>query len=160
MKALAQREEKAVRLNQLTKLYPGQAIVSIRLNIPGPNKKGEWSQRLFEVTQTKFTEMLKENRIPHQFVEAEFTEHYYEHLCLMVCDGLNIDIKKMAIDFEDQMPFGRFVDIDVLGTSRESLGASERKCFLCDDLAFNCARSQKHEVSALIQFMVLKTERL
>ncbi len=147
-------------MNQLTKLYPAQAIVSIRLNIPGRNKKGEWSQRLFEVTKSKFTEVLLVKGIKHKFVESEFTEHYYEHLCLMVCDGLNIDIKKIAIDFEDQMPFGRFVDIDVLGTSRELLGANERKCFLCDDLAFNCARSQKHEVSELIQFMVLKTERL
>ena len=160
MEALFQREEKTQRLKRLESEFPDKAIVSIRLNIPGPEKKADWIERLFKATMSQLIGLLYEHEIPYQICESEFAKNYYENMCILVCDIEPSKLKRFTVDFEDHKAFGRFVDIDVLGTSREQLGFGERKCYLCDTPAFICSRSRKHSVSELIQFMILKTQGL
>lgn len=160
MEALVQREEKVQRLKRLEDEFPTKAIVSIRLNIPGPEKKAEWIERLFKATLSQFLSLLNEQAIQYQICESEFAKGYYENLCILVCDIEARKLKALSVNFEDDKAFGRFVDIDILNTSREQVGLSERKCYLCDSPAFVCSRSRKHSVSELIQFMILKTQGL
>lgn len=160
MDALVQREEKVLRLKRLEVEFPNKAIVSIRLNVPGPEKKTDWIERLFKATLSQLIGLLNEHEIPYQICESEFAKSYYENLCILVCDIEPCKLKSFTVGFEDYKDFGRFVDIDVLGTSREQMGFSERKCYLCDAPAFVCSRSRKHNVSELLQFMILKTQGL
>ena len=160
MDALVQREEKVLRLKRLEVEFPNKAIVSIRLNIPGPEKKAEWIERLFKATMSNLIGFLNEHEIPFQVCESEFAKNYYENLCILVCDIEPSKLKTFTVGFEDYKDFGRFVDIDVLGTSREQMGFSERKCYLCEAPAFECSRSRNHSVSELLQFMILKTQGL
>ncbi len=160
METLIQREEKVQRLMQLKDEFPGKAIVSVRLNIPGPVKRAEWIERLFKATMSDLMGLLNEHEISFQICESEFAKGYYENLCILICDIEPRKLKALSVKFEDDKAFGRFVDIDILGTSREQLGLSERKCYLCDSPAFVCSRSRKHSVSELIQFMILKTQGL
>ncbi len=62
-------------------------------------------------------------------------------------------VKTLCLDIEDQIPLGRFIDLDVHtqggAFSRAMLGVPERRCFVCDDMARQCARTKKHRLSVL-----------
>lgn len=51
------------------------------------------------------------------------------------------------------------MDIDVIdrqgvSLSRKALGYERRKCFVCEEDAFSCARSQKHTIQELNQMIL------
>ena len=72
-------------------------------------------------------------------------------------DGAAYDtkqIKAMTVAIEEADSLGRLFDMDVMdkngSMSRGELGANPRKCLLCDEDAKVCARSQKHEMTELL----------
>lgn len=160
MDALLQREEKVWRLTQLGKLYPDRTVVAMRLNIPGPEKKNDWIDRAFQEILARFLKMLDTAGIAAQQHEKDFAHGYYENLCIMTCDVEPTRLKRITTAFEEETPFGRIVDLDVVGVSRKALGMAERKCFVCDAPAFVCARDRKHSVEEMLQVLILMTESL
>ena len=70
-----------------------------------------------------------------------------------------IQVKRSTIDFEDYTPLGRLFDADVLvkdhntAISRKDLGQNVRKCFLCSRRAKECARSRRHSVKEMQDFI-------
>ena len=69
-----------------------------------------------------------------------------------------IEIKKAVLSIEMAHPLGRLVDLDVIDLSnhtlsRTELGFSPRRCFICNNLAHNCVRSQKHNLEEIINFI-------
>lgn len=72
---------------------------------------------------------------------------------------LDLPIKQTTIAFEDQAELGRLFDADVLvkdknaTISRRDLGPSPRKCFICDRPAKECARSRRHSVAEMQDYI-------
>lgn len=68
-------------------------------------------------------------------------------------------VKQTTIAFEDQAELGRLFDADVLvkdknaTISRRDLGPSPRKCFICDRPAKECARSRRHSVAEMQDYI-------
>ena len=58
------------------------------------------------------------------------------------------EIKKISVALEENVPWGRLLDMDVLtsrgGLSRKDLGLPPRKCLLCEKEAKICARLGSH----------------
>ena len=76
-------------------------------------------------------------------------------------DGDALLVKKLCIEFEEGVPGGRLLDIDVMdeeGTniSRGDIGLPPRKCFLCDNPAAQCVSRRLHspeEIGAWVKEM-------
>lgn len=64
------------------------------------------------------------------------------------------ELKEEMIDLEDNHPLGRFVDLDVYSKEKKSSFSRSglRKCYLCDDPAFVCQRTEKHRSDELISY--------
>lgn len=62
------------------------------------------------------------------------------------------NLKERAVDIEKTDPIGRFCDIDVyLNGAKSSLSRGYmRKCFLCENPAFVCARQKNHTAEQLL----------
>lgn len=130
--------------------YPDQTLVDVNLNIPGPIKNNRYLERLFNYG-------IKE-------LEASWEKLGYDYKLVVSLDEdtgcenfyvLNLPvkvIKQTTIAFEDQTKLGRLFDADVLvkdkkaAISRRDLGKNPRKCFICDRPAKECARSRRHTV--------------
>ncbi len=67
-------------------------------------------------------------------------------------------VKKLCINLEEQMIYGRLCDFDVIIcnamnhhiVSRSDLNLSGRKCLVCGSFAHVCARSQKHSYTDVL----------
>ncbi len=80
----------------------------------------------------------------------------YEALFAVISNPL--DLKFKAMEIEQSSFLGRFMDIDILDNSytiitREDIKAPQRRCFLCQNSAKICARSRKHSIYELLNFI-------
>jgi holo-ACP synthase len=69
-----------------------------------------------------------------------------------------LEVKVRTVEIENSHPLGRLIDIDVfkpdgIALSRTELGLSQRKCYLCNDVAHNCVRSHKHSTEEIIEYI-------
>jgi holo-ACP synthase len=130
------------------------ALVSYKLNIPGPIKYSSLIKQIFEEGLKDFKKQLNEASISIIFEKIWYRNSGPEYFA--VFSAVPIALKKLTTSIEENHALGRLFDFDVLkddGTqiSRQELGASQRKCLLCDNSAFECGRSRRHEVRELIE---------
>lgn len=154
---LLAREWREERISALTADFPGDTIISLKLNIPGPIKNNEKFQEIFEIGWKVFCQ------------DAIGSEKYLERQTgpegfLVMMDDLET-VKRDAIDFEENSPLGRLFDSDVMKDgrqlSRTTLGLPPRTCFVCERHAKECARVQRHsaeEIQKAINKLVNKVE--
>lgn len=149
---LKRRDERASKRRELLEKYQN-TIITFHLNIPGETKdKLLYKVSLIEgVNQLK--EMLKINDVKIFFDSIDFLITGPE--AVLVVDGQSTHLKNMMLEFEEEHPLGRYFDLDVFDDtgkqiSRNDLGLSERKCYVCDDLAKVCARSKRHSIDVII----------
>lgn len=116
-------------------------LIIIRGNYPGMYKNNQINNNVVNqgycIVKNKF-EILD-----------SFHQVSSEGLIYFVIVNENIyEIKRKLIDIEDNYIIGRLLDLDVKGinkdVSRSDLGYDKRKCYICNDFAHNCVRSQKH----------------
>ena len=67
-------------------------------------------------------------------------------------------LKKITVQIEENHPLGRFMDIDIISSSKKQISREElfmpaRKCFICGYDAKLCARSAKHSLEELLLFI-------
>lgn len=152
---LANKDQRVQSQWRLAKRYPGQTIVTLKLNIPGPIKNNDALTRIFENGESTWQTRLNQE----QFVMTETQQWDKETGCetLMVIDGSAKSLKQLAVQFEDETPLGRLFDVDVLinddeqlqALSRTQLSLPVRQCFICGRPAKACARSRRHSVDQL-----------
>ena len=63
-------------------------------------------------------------------------------------------LKQLAVQVEEEQPFGRLLDIDVFDAtgvqlSRDAAGQAGRLCFVCDEPAILCIRGRRHDAQAV-----------
>lgn len=153
------REHRAER--QLSMLAcNGDCVISFTLNIPGPVKLNSLIRKSFTKGLEKIERKLKKNHIDVIQKEQRVEETGCEALFSVACDDV-LKIKGMMVVIEENHPLGRLYDIDVISkegvpVSRIMLGYPVRRCLLCDRMAHECARSQRHDYKLLIR----KTEAI
>jgi len=143
--------EQRMLLNQLKN---NQSLVSAKLNIPGPIKNNYYLADFFKKGMAEFTKgMPVVSRLMWDVATGP------EAFVVLGKDAHNV--KKAAIEFEDNSELGRLFDIDVLISknetiyplSRRDFEQPGRKCLMCDKPAKVCARSRTHGVGEMQEYI-------
>ncbi|GAB6109696.1 citrate lyase holo-[acyl-carrier protein] synthase [Fusibacter bizertensis] len=143
----------------------GSTILTIRVNVPGKQKKYPWSSKIHKYACEMLEKYLVNLAIAFERIELKLSDEYYEYIAFYRIHELPLCVKKLAIALENEEIIGRLLDLDVYDAvgknlSRDGMNIPTRKCYLCDEAAFICGRSHKHSIEALHQFMILKAEML
>lgn len=136
---LAAREQ---RSNYVLKLAQTSDVITVKANVPGSDKRAKESFLIVRFLT---------NRILETFAGHAIILDGADGMCavLPVC-GENLKLEAMAI--EESSSIGRYADIDVYpkcGSHSISRGYM-RKCYLCEEAAFVCARRCKHTAQELL----------
>lgn len=128
-------------------------VVSYKLNIPGPVKYSPLIKEIFDEGLSAFKQKLDESGIETVHEKLLYKNSGPEYFAVFNLSPYLI--KKLTADIEETHPLGRLYDFDVLNAEgkridRQELGMGLRKCLLCENNAFECGRSRRHEVSDLI----------
>ncbi|HQA47652.1 MAG TPA: citrate lyase holo-[acyl-carrier protein] synthase [Bacillota bacterium] len=64
--------------------------------------------------------------------------------------------KGLCVEFEEKTPYGKVLDLDIMDrngmvVSREQLGLTARKCFICDNPAAVCSSRKMHSPEELAE---------
>lgn len=146
---LTNRDQRVVFQSQLMKRYPKAAIMTIKLNTPGPIKNNNQLQRLFTTGLVE----LHENYFSTIFEEVIFWELATGPEAFWVINQPAKEVKLKSVKFEEKFALGRLFDVDVLfkgqAISRRNLNIPARQCLICNHFAKDCARSRQHSVAVL-----------
>lgn len=161
---LRQKEIKAFKINQHIDAH-NVTVVTMRLNIPGPEKKPEWSDLLFQKSVNVLKQNLTELGFTFENILESITEDYFEHLLILAVCGSAQAIKKQMIYLENTSDIGRILDIDVIDTdgrclNRSDFDMAQRQCYLCNEVANVCRRAQRHSNEALTEYLIVKAKGL
>lgn len=144
---LLDAREKREAFEQSLVKKSGMTLMTLRGNYPEQNKN-------LDVVSI-VVDALREEVHRKFIIEKEYhweTKEGRIYFFLLEKDGRAA--KRSAVDIEETHPLGRLVDLDVRDGyrmySRKDLQLPERRCYLCDDKAVYCVRSQKHEIQEVI----------
>ena len=151
---LGARDARYARQLSLTEEWPDRTLVCLTVVLPGPVKRDARSLKVAEAAVAAVREVLAPT-----YKELRDLETGYEGYFLV--DGPLLDVKKACCEIENEHPYGRLMDLDVLErvgetvvpVSRERVGEQPRRCLLCDRPARECMRAHTHtraEISAAI----------
>lgn len=143
---LEARDERAQMQHILLSKY-GKTMISFTLNIAGPVKVFPLAVKTFREGRKLILRQLSRHGVPVLFDEAVTPKTGYENYFIVKAEPRSV--KRWMAEIEDDLPFGRLFDIDVLGpdghkVSRSGMGLAPRKCLLCEENAPVCARSRRH----------------
>lgn len=145
-RVLARREERRRDIEKLLKDSDNKALLSFKLNIPGPVKNNKYIRALYK----EGLGLIRKN-MPKPVKELEYSGITgNEYMALYPAGAL--EIKRKAISLEEG-PLGRLFDLDVEdkkgAVKREDLGLGPRTCFICQRPAVECARSRRHSIEEM-----------
>lgn len=161
---LAAREQRMLRIRQALLDYSDALLVSVKLNIPGPEKTSALTPQLLQIAVTSLEQRLNQAGIDIIRSEKKTTIAGEEALYILAPKNeaenlfnrrLRQKLKLMLIEIEDSDPLGRLFDFDLWQDNsqvrRSELGLPPRRCLLCEEVAVICAREQRHPLSELKQ---------
>lgn len=147
---LSNKEERIERQKEFLSRFDGASLISLSINTPGAIKLSCESLSIYD----EAVEAIKSHALPilHTYEQKSITGA--EAIWVIQADATYL--KTLTCKIESTHPLGRFMDIDVIdrqgvSLSRKALGYERRKCFVCEEDAFSCARSQKHTIQELNQ---------
>ena len=146
---LLAREERAQRQREL--LQRGGTLVCVTMNIPGPQKVTPLIKQAFFAGLHRLERALTALGV---WERAEVVRQKTGLEAYYMTPVSSAAVKRALCGVEDETPVGRVFDLDVLDghgnkRSREELGLPPRRCLLCDEPAFVCARSRRHAVAEM-----------
>lgn len=150
LKILNAREERINFIESL--IVKDKVIISIRANYPGCVKDNV-------ITRNIVNNIINDYEDSFNFLEKYSFNNGEGLVYVYILNSIDVvSIKKNMIKIEEKHPLGRLVDIDVYyrdikSISRKELGYKERKCFLCDDNAYNCIRSKNHTIESVLSYI-------
>lgn len=148
MEMMQARDERVLRQQRL--LQQGDVLVCLTMNIPGPRKTSPMIHAAFQEGKRQIEAALPQA----VFAEQVLARTGFEACYLLPGDARQA--KRILCALEDEPPLGRLFDMDVLNRdgqklSREELGFAPRRCLLCGQPAFVCARSRAHTVANMME---------
>lgn len=150
---LAARDRRVKIQEMLLKKFSGNTLISFKLNIPGDKKDNPSYRMIFEEGEVLLKEALELNNMSFLFSKSEHlmtgSEGYY---CI---DADPLEVKRITAEIEIDHPLGRLYDYDVITSEGQQIKRGEidfplRKCFICEEDAFVCARSRKHPLAEIV----------
>ncbi|MBR7063988.1 MAG: citrate lyase holo-[Treponema sp.] len=151
VKDIAESRERRAQQSELFLKQYNSPLVVLTLNIPGEKKVSPLYEKAFEAGVNDLKILCSEKfKIKFFCVQNDFTGYNF---FMSVAEDA-VAIKKITTEFEERHFLGRIFDIDVIDVngkkiSREELGFPKRKCLICENDAFVCARSRAHSVKCL-----------
>ncbi|KFL33878.1 MULTISPECIES: triphosphoribosyl-dephospho-CoA synthase CitG [unclassified Sulfurospirillum] len=146
------KEERARKQKMLLSRHPLASLISLSINIPSLIKLSHEAVVVHEIAHQALLEMLENEGIELLACENQLAATGAESF--LTCNAEAKVLKVFTCKLENSHPLGRLMDIDVLDSSgtilsRSALGLSKRRCFVCEEEAQLCARSQKHTYAEL-----------
>lgn len=150
------REARVAMQKQLLEAEPANALLSATMNIPGEVKTSPAIRDVMKSVTAAVVAALADTKAASAPVPVSRNlptgPEYYLSVPIAATD-----LKKRMIQIEQDHPWGRLVDLDVLwlengllkSISREALNLPVRTCFICDQPAKECGRSRRHTVSEM-----------
>ncbi|MGD9910446.1 MAG: triphosphoribosyl-dephospho-CoA synthase [Candidatus Izemoplasmatales bacterium] len=134
------REERGILIHQLLQKSP--IVISVKANIPGPDKNLVVAHLIVSLFTNLIHHLYKKEPVKYLSEDGPFSVFGLEDEGSLV--------KSQMIDMEETHPIGRYVDIDVYSLQTEFHRDQPRKCYLCGDVAFHCAKANKHSLNEYI----------
>lgn len=154
---LADKDQRVNLQRQIFQNFPHSVLLDVKLNIPGPIKNNQYLKQLFLKGIGILEKTLIVDNLPFKLIvkwdKPTGCENYY------LLNSNVQAVKRAAVDFENQSQLTRLFDADVLvenqsaALSRTNLNMPARKCFLCNRPAKECARSRRHSVKELQNYI-------
>ncbi|WP_458699753.1 citrate lyase holo-[acyl-carrier protein] synthase [Sulfurospirillum sp. 1307] len=146
-KILANKELRVIKQRELIFKF-GSPLISLTINIPGIQKDIKNAKTIYE-------EAIKEiEKLPFKILKKISTCSDVGFEAIYAVDANAKDLKSYTCKIETIHPLGRFMDIDVIDKNHTILSRNTpRKCYICDRVAKDCARSQRHSIEELLKFI-------
>lgn len=142
-KILESREERFQKMQFLKNTF--ETVITVKTNIPGDDKNLCESYTLVKL----FKEL-----IPKSFIDKELFFDSNDGPYYLIGSNYNAKyIKKALTQIEDTHDLGRFIDLDVYDGEKTLSRNNPRKCYICDDIAFNCIRTKKHSIDEVVLYI-------
>lgn len=160
---LESREERAAMQKELLHASNQSSLLCATMNIPGPVKTSIKLEEIFKTMTDEIEQELTEiSPNANLYWEKNTGPEYYLLLPLAPKE-----LKYKMIQIEEQHPYGRLIDLDVLwqdedkikSVSRQELGFAPRCCFICNKDAKECGRSRVHSISEILQVIAEIVEK-
>ncbi len=151
-KFLLDRENRVLHQKELLNQFPDKTLVTLKINYPGAYKSNAINNAIIKVIADDILLYYKQ--------ETVYNEAYSSlegAICHFIMEMPYVQTKREMIEIEEGHTLGRCVDIDVYSSaaqsiSRTELGIKPRKCFICQNDAHNCSRSQAHSIEQIAQY--------
>ena len=142
---LEARDRRSEKQLALLNEWPDKTLVCMTVVLPGPVKRDARSLKVAAAG----VEAVQEMFVP---VHKELYDRETGFEGFFVVDGALLDVKRACCEIENEHPFGRLMDLDVLEpvgetvipVDRGRVGEQPRRCLLCDRPARECMRSHAH----------------
>ena len=149
---LKARDDRYTRQLALTKEWPDRTLVCLTVVLPGPVKRDARSLKVAGAAVAAVQEVLRPE--VHELYDLETGYEGY-----FLVDGALLDVKKACCGIENEHPYGRLMDLDVLEpvgdtvvpVGRDRVGEEARKCLLCGRPARECMRAHAHSYGDVFQ---------
>lgn len=149
---LQARDDRAARQLALLKDWPDRTLVCVTVVLPGPVKRDARSLKVAEAAVVAVREMFDP-----VYKELYDLETGYEGY--FIVDGALLDVKKACCEIENNHPYGRLMDLDVIErvgetvvpVGRDRVGEEPRRCLICGRPARECMRAHTHSIGEIIQ---------
>ena len=148
-KILLGREERALLIKKYLNDY--KTVVSLKANMPGKDKNSYLSYLLINAFSFLISDFKCKEYIYNYNDDGPF-------LLFLFKKDISLEIKQKCIEIEETHSLGRFVDIDVYNSQGSLSRDNKRKCFLCNDIAFNCMKINRHSHHEIIDVIEKKTK--
>lgn len=144
---LLSRDARVAFQQDWLKKHPGHVLVSLTVQLPGPEKRNAVSLAIGRAGRK-----ILEERFPGCFVSEKDLETGYEAFFSVPSSPL--EVKRITCEVEESHPLGRLMDIDVVGgegpVPREAVGREPRRCLLCGNEVRYCMRARNHSTDELL----------
>jgi holo-ACP synthase len=132
----------------------GLVLLQICINTPGEEKNSSAIREMYAAALDSLKKAAPESLRGLESYEDRPTGP--EGFLLFAMEGR--ELKRLCFSLEETHPLGRLWDLDVFlpdGTqiSRRDLDLPPRSCFLGGENAHDCARSRKHSVAELTEYI-------
>lgn len=129
-----------------------KAVLSLKLNIPGPEKRSALLDRFFILRLTDIRNSLRARGICAERELLRQNACGVSYLALM--EASPAEMKIFCLQEEEKGRGGRLLDLDVRDgkgrqLKRADFGRTARTCLICGEEAFSCARSRRHSLPEL-----------
>lgn len=143
---LKAKEQRKLRQYEMRKKY-NLPIISATINMPGSVKDTSDARSLMGYAVDCITKQFSLAAVQIEYLPTG------PEAILSVYGQVN-EIKKYCIQLEEEMPFGRLLDLDVFSSGGELISRADkgvlRKCFVCGQPAVQCMRERNHTQEELL----------